>query len=151
MKHIKKYQKRKYQYHPKTKIKISKSLLLSIRIIDELTKNAIWAVGSLIDMAIDILSWINEKLGGLLTLGATEVQVIRGDALVDFIKQNQATGQYTAILLSQLNAMNNSVINVAMGDNRIIDNQMIRSDRGLSSEAKAQFKGQPQMKIKIAV
>ena len=151
MKHIKKYQKRKYQYHPKTKIKISKSLLLSIRIIDELTKNAIWAVGSLIDMAIDILSWINEKLEGLLTLGATEVQVIRGDALVDFIKQNQATGQYTAILLSQLNAMNNSVINVAMGDNRIIDDQMIRSDRGLSSEAKAQFKGQPQMKIKIAV
>lgn len=119
--------------------------------IGALIAAAIWAVGFVIEMATDILSWINGKLESLLNQGATEVQAIRGDALADFIKQNQATGQYTAISLSQLNAMNNSVINVAMGDNRIIDDQMIRSDRGLSSEAKAQFKGQPQMKIKIAV
>ncbi|MBE6320639.1 MAG: hypothetical protein E7075_06695 [Bacteroidales bacterium] len=119
--------------------------------IGALIAAAIWAVGFVIEMATDILSWINGKLESLLNQGATEVQAIRGDALADFIKQNQATGQYTEISLSQLNAMNNSVINVAMGDNRIIDDQMIRSDRGLSSEAKAQFKGQPQMKIKIAV
>lgn len=119
--------------------------------IGALIAAAIWAVGFVIEMATDILSWINGELESLLNQGATEVQAIRGDALADFIKQNQATGQYTEISLSQLNAMNNSVINVAMGDNRIIDDQMIRSDRGLSSEAKAQFKGQPQMKIKIAV
>ena len=46
--------------------------------------------------------------------------------------------------------MNNSVINVAMNGNSVVDDQMIRSNGGLSSSAKEQFKGQPTLKIKIA-
>ncbi len=111
---------------------------------------AIWAIGFFIDMVTDILSWINGKLESLLNSGAEEVDVVRGDALADFIKQNQATGRYTEISLSQLNAMNNSVINVAMNGNTVVDDQMIRSNGGLSSSAKSQFQGQPTLKIKIA-
>ena len=118
--------------------------------IGALIAAAIWAVGFVIDMVTDILSWIHGKLESLLNNGAEEVDVVRGDALADFIKQNQATGKYTKISLSQLNAMNNSVINVAMSGNSVVDDQMIRSDGGLSSSAKSQFKGQPTLKIKIA-
>lgn len=123
---------------------------LMVCAIGALIAAAIWAVGFVIDMVTDILSWINGKLESFLNSGAEEVDVVRGDALADFIKQNQATGKYTEISLSQLNAMNNSVINVAMSGNSVVDDQMIRSDGGLSSSAKSQFKGQPTLKIKIA-
>ena len=118
--------------------------------IGALIAAAIWAIGFVIDMVADILSWVYGKLESLLNSGAKEVDVVRGDALADFIKQNQATGKYTEISLSQLNAMNNSVINVAMNGNSVVDDQMIRSNGGLSSSAKEQFKGQPTLKIKIA-
>lgn len=126
-------------------------LELIICAIEALIKMAIWAVSFFIDIVTDILSWINGCLESLLGSGAKEVNAVRGDALADFIKQNQATGKYTEISLSQLNAMNNSVINVAMNDyGNIIDDQMIRSNGGLSQQAKAQFNGQPTLKIKIA-
>ena len=124
--------------------------LYSELFITILIADAIWAVDFFIDMVTDIGSWIIGKLKSLLNSGAEEVYVIRGDALADFIKQNQATGIYTKISLSQLNAMNNSVINVAMNGNTVVDEQMIRSNGGLSSSAKSQFQGLPTLKIKIA-
>ncbi len=112
---------------------------------------AIWAVGFLIDMVSDILEWINEKLESLLSDDAEEVDVVRGDALADFIKDGKRNGKYTEITLDQLNAMNKSVINVAMDENgEIVDDQMIRSNGGLSQQAAAQFRGQPTLKIKIS-
>ncbi|MBE6242046.1 MAG: hypothetical protein E7114_01325 [Bacteroidales bacterium] len=119
--------------------------------IGALIAAAIWAVGQVIDLATDILSWINGNIESLLDDGAKDVNVVRGDALSDFIKQNQATGKYTEISLDQLNAMHNSVINVATDrSGNVVDDQMIRSDKGLSREAKTQFNGQPTLKIKIA-
>jgi hypothetical protein len=111
---------------------------------------AIWAVGFVIDLVTDILSWINGRLEELLRAGATEADTIKGSALSDFIKQNQALGRYTEISLNDLNAMQNSVVNVAI-DSRgaIIDDQMIRSNGGLSSKTNAQFRGEPMLKIKI--
>lgn len=111
---------------------------------------AIWAVAFVIDLATDVLGWINDKLEELLEDGATEVNTIKGSALSDFIQQNQKQGRYTEISLSDLNAMRNSVVNVAM-DNKgaIIDDQMILSDGGLSSQSNAQFRGEPMLKIKI--
>ena len=111
---------------------------------------AIWAVAFVIDLVTDVLGWINNKLEELLDDGATEVNIIKGSALSDFIQQNQQQRRYTAISFSDLNAMHNSVINVAMdngGD--IIDDQMIRSNGGLSSLSNAQFRGEPILKIKI--
>lgn len=124
---------------------------LIICAIGALIEMAIWAVGFFIDILTDVLSWINGCLESLLGNGATEVDAVRGDALSDFIKQNQATGRYTEISLAQLNAMNNSVINVAVNKNgNVVDDQMIRSNGGLSQQAKVQFNGQPTLKIKIA-
>ena len=111
---------------------------------------AIWAVAFVIDLVTDVLGWINDKLEGLLNDGATEVNTIKGSALSDFIQQNQKQGRYTQISLSDLNAMRNSVVNVAMDKNgAIIDDQMIRSKGGLSSQSNAQFQGEPMLKIKI--
>ncbi len=111
---------------------------------------AIWAVSFVIDLVTDILGWINNKLEELLDEGTTEVNAIQGCALSEFIKQNQAAGRYTEISLNDLNAMRNSVVNVAMDQNgNITDDQMIRSNGGLSSQSQAQFNGQPILKIKI--
>lgn len=111
---------------------------------------AIWAVSFVIDLVTDILGWINDKLEELLKVGTSEVNTIQGGALSDFIKQNQAVGRYTEISLNDLNAMRNSVVNVAMDkDGNITDDQMIRSKGGLSSQSQAQFNGQPILKIKI--
>lgn len=111
---------------------------------------AIWAVSFVIDLVTDILGWINDKLEALLDDGTTEVNTIQGGALSEFIKQNQAAGKYTEISLNDLNAMQNSVVNVAMdAQGNITDDQMIRSNGGLSSQSQAQFNGQPILKIKI--
>lgn len=111
---------------------------------------AIWAVSFVIDLVTDILGWINDKLEELLDEGTTEVNTIQGGALSEFIKQNQAAGRYTEISLNDLNAMRNSVVNVAMdAQGNIIDDQMIRSNGGLSSQSQVQFNGQPILKIKI--
>ncbi len=46
--------------------------------------------------------------------------------------------------------MRNSVVNVAMDEyGNITDDQMIRSNGGLSAQSQSQFNGQPIMKIKI--
>lgn len=111
---------------------------------------AIWAVSFVIDLVTDILGWINDKLEALLDDDTTEVNTIQGGALSEFIKQNQAAGKYTEISLNDLNAMRNSVVNVAMdAQGNITDDQMIRSNGGLSSQSQAQFNGQPILKIKI--
>lgn len=111
---------------------------------------AIWAVNFVIDLVTDVLGWINDKLEEFQKVGTSEVNTIRGDALSDFIKQNQAAGRYTQISINDLNAMRNSVVNVAMDkDGNITDDQMIRSKGGLSSKLEAQFNNQPILKIKI--
>ena len=111
---------------------------------------AIWAVSFVIDLVTDILGWINDKLEELLNKKTTEVNTIQSGALIEFIKQNQAAGRYTEISLNDLNAMRNSVVNVAMdAQGNITDDQMIRSNGGLSSQSQAQFNGQPILKIKI--
>lgn len=113
---------------------------------------AIWAVAFVIDLVTDVLGWINDKLEELLDDGATEVNTIKGSALSDFIQQNQKEGRYTEISLSDLNAMRNSVVNVAMNNKgAIIDDQMIRSNGGLSSQSNEQFRGEPMLRIKIPV
>lgn len=124
---------------------------LIIYAIAGLIASAIWAVGFLIEMATDILSWINGNLEDLLKADAKEINIVRGDALANFIKQNQATGQYTQISLSQLNEISTSVINVAMNGNTVVDDQMIISNGGLSSDTKSEFNDKPTLKIKIAV
>ncbi len=119
-------------------------------IIGALIATAIYAIGAVIELAVDVLGWINGCLEELIDDGATEVNVVMGSAIGDFIRINQAQGNYTEITLSQLQAMDNSVINVANNNTEVQRTQMIRSDNGVSENTRRQFNGKDVMKVKIA-
>lgn len=111
---------------------------------------AIWAVGFVIDLVTDILGWINDRLDELLDDGATSVNVIDGNLLGNYILNEEAKGNVQVTSLSDLQALRNGVVNVATDDyGNIIDDQMIRSSGGLSSQAKSQFAGNSVLKIKL--
>jgi len=114
--------------------------------------SAVWSISEEIDIKTDVLSWINGRLESLLAGGATEVNVVQGNAFVDYIIQEQARGKYLEIKLSDSDIIEakNCVIIVVMDKNGdIIDNQMIRSKKGVSAQLHDMFKGQPVLKIKI--
>ncbi len=118
--------------------------------IGALIAAAIWAVGFLIDLFTDITQWINEKLEYLKRKGASEVYVISGKDLAPYIEEAKKRGNYTETTLDQLNALKSSVINVAMGrDGEIVEEQMIRSQGGMSANTRKQFQGKPILEIKI--
>lgn len=123
---------------------------LIVGLVGALIATAILAVGAVIELAADILSWIEDGLKELLDAGSTEVNVIKGSAIADFIRINQANGNYTEITYSQLKEMNTSVINVANNDSEAQKIQMIKSERGLSNNANEKFAGKDVLKIKIA-
>lgn len=123
---------------------------LIVGLVGALIATAILAVGAVIELAADILSWIDDGLKELLDAGSTEVNVIKGSAIADFVRINQANGNYTEITYSQLKEMNTSVINVANNDSEAQKIQMIKSERGLSNNANEKFAGKDVLKIKIA-
>lgn len=111
---------------------------------------AIWAVGFVIDLVTDILGWINDRLDELLDDGATSVNVIDGNLLGNYILNEEAKGNVQVTSLSDLQALRNGVVNVATDDyGNIIDDQMIRSSGGLSSQTRSQFAGNSVLKIKL--
>lgn len=111
---------------------------------------AIWAVGFVIDFVTDILGWINDRLDELLDDGATSVNVIDGNLLGNYILNEEAKGNVQVTSLSDLQALRNGVVNVATDDyGNIIDDQMIRSSGGLSSQTRSQFAGNSVLKIKL--
>lgn len=112
---------------------------------------AIWAVGFVIDLVTDILGWINDRLDELLDDGATSVNVIDGNLLGNYIEQEEAKGNVRVTSLSDLQALRNGVVNVATDDyGNIINDQMIRSSGGLSSQTKSQFAGKTLLKVKLS-
>lgn len=121
-----------------------------VGVIGMLFATAIFAVGAVIELAVDILGWIKGGLDELLDEGSTEVNVVMGSAMADFIRINQAQGNYTEISLSDLETLNNSVINVANNQTEVQRTQMIKSDNGLSAETKQQFRNKDVLKIKIS-
>ena len=118
-----------------------------VGVIGALIATAIFAVGAVIELAIDVLTWIDREL--FLSEGSTEVNIIRGSAIADYIKICQANGNYTEVSFEDVQAMRTGVVNVANNDEDIQRMQMVRSQDGLSSSANAQFKGKDVLKIKI--
>lgn len=119
-------------------------------VIGGLIATAIFAIGAVIELAVDILQWVQGGLEELLDDGCTEVNVIQGSAIADFIRVNQAQGNYTEISFGQLQAMDTGVVNVANNSTSVQKMQMIRSEKGLSEQSKAQFGNKDVLKIKIA-
>ena len=110
-----------------------------VAVIGGLIATAIFAVGAVLELAIDILSWIKSGIDELLDDGSTEVNIIKGSAIADFIRVNQAQGNYTEITFEQLQAMDTGAVNVANNDQEIQKMQMFRSEKGFSEKSQAQF------------
>ena len=116
----------------------------------QLISSSKWSLGPNIELVEDILGWINDNLEELTDDGTIEVNAINGEALNEFIKDNQQEGKYQEISNVVLNSLLNSVVIVALdGNGDITDNQMIRSKEGLSPQLLVQFNGQPILKIKM--
>lgn len=118
-----------------------------VGVIGTLLATAIFAVGAVIDLVADVFGWIDREL--FLQEGSTEVNIIRGSAIADYIKICQSSGNYTEVSFKDIEAMSNGVINVANNEEEIQRMQMVRSQEGLSASANAQFKGKDVLKIKI--
>lgn len=116
----------------------------------QLISSSKWSWGTNIELVEDILGWINDNLEELKDNGTIEVNAIKGEALNEFIKDNQQEGKYQEISNAVLNSLLNSVVIVALDENGdITEDQMIRSKEGLSPQLLIQFNGQPILKIKI--
>lgn len=108
------------------------------------------AISDYIELSTDVIGWINDNLEELKEKGASEVRVIDGEALAMFIVNNKNHHQYMDLLPKDLEALHDGVVLVAMnGSGSILHDQLILSSKGLSEEAKEQFKGYPIILIKI--
>lgn len=116
----------------------------------KLISSSKWSLGTNIELTEDILGWISDNLEELTDNGTIEVNAIKGEALNEFIKDNQQEGKYQKISNMVLNALFNSVVIVALNEcGDITSNQLIRSKEGLSPQSLTQFNGQPILTIKI--
>ena len=118
--------------------------------VTDLISNAIWAKDDVVEMSDDILPLINNDLESFKQNGATEVYVIKGVALSDFVKQNQKEGLYNDITSDDLNVIQNGIILIAMSESgNVVKAQMIRSQFGISNNLKKQFKNNELIKVKL--
>lgn len=116
--------------------------------VPALIQAAYEAVNGFIDWLNDILAKINESLNNYLNAGAKEVNVIKGSALSDFIRQNQQYApQYS---LSDLNKMRDSVINVGTNkDGDAVAGQMIHGQQGYGADTTRMFNGKNMIKVTL--
>ena len=119
--------------------------------VNSLFSSATWSVGANIDLPKDILGWINDNIEGLKENGATKVNVIRGETFVEFIVDNQRRHKYLEFTNMEIVKISKGVILVAMNDHgHIIDDQLILSTEGLSTESIKQFHDMPILTINLS-
>ncbi len=117
----------------------------------QLCSSATWSIGNSIDLVEDILGWINDNIDDLTIKKTSEINIIQGDALSEFITDKQQKGKCKEISPFVLNTLVNSVVVVAVDEyGNITYDMMIRSNRGLSEQSLEKFSGQPILKIKIS-
>lgn len=116
----------------------------------ELIKNAAWAKGDVIEFSDDIVPWINDNLETIRRQGAKKVFVAKGVALSDFVKQSQKNGVYDEISSDDKNAIQNSIILIAMNSkDDVVAAQMIRSQFGISNETDKKFNGESLINVEL--
>lgn len=116
----------------------------------ELIMNAVWAKSDVIDFSDDIVPWINNNLETISKQDAQKVLVVKGVALSDFVKQSQKNGSYEDISSDDKNAIQNSVILIAMNSkDAVVTAQMIRSHFGISNETDKKFNGESLINVKL--
>ena len=120
--------------------------------INSLFSSATWSVGANIDLFTDILGWINDNLEGLKENGAIKVNAVRGDAFAEFIINGQRRHKYLGFSNREIEKISNGVIIVAMdAQGRQIDDHLILSTEGLSTETIKQFHDMPILTINLPI
>lgn len=120
--------------------------------VNLLFSSATWSVDPNVDLLTDILGWINDSHEGLKKNGATAVNAVRGDALAEFIVNGQRRHKYLEFSNREIEKISNGVILVAMdSQNRLIDNHLILSTEGLSTDTIKQFNDKPILKINLPI
>lgn len=116
----------------------------------ELISKALWAKGDVLELADDVVPWINNGMENFKRNGATEVFIVKGVALSDFVKQRQEEGYDKEITSDDLNVIQNSTIQIVINDKgKLIVAQMIRAQFGISNDSDKQFQGQKMIKVKL--
>lgn len=95
----------------------------------------------------DIISWINENLEELLNKSVTEIDVVRGDALCNFLRKAQT--EYDKYLECSI-PNEKSVILVALTkEGKMVSDYTICYEGNLPLCLEMLFKEQPTLKIKL--
>ena len=116
----------------------------------ELISKALWAKGDVLELADDVVPWINNGMENFKRNGATEVFIVKGVALSDFVKQRQEEGYDKEITSDDLNVIQNSTIQIVINDKgKLIVAQMIRAQFGISNDSDKQFQGKKMIKVKL--
>jgi hypothetical protein len=120
-------------------------------IVGAIVATALYAVDAVLSLAVDLVGWITGNQEEIVQQGATEVNVVMGSALSDFIRTNQQKGNYTEVSFDQLKTMDKGIVNVASKpDGEAVKVQMITSQEGLSAESVEAFNGKSVMKVKLS-
>ena len=120
--------------------------------VNILFSSATWSVGPNVDLLTDILEWINDNLEGLKENGVTKVNAVRGDALAEFIVNGQRRHKYLEFSNREIEQISNGVILVAMDtQNLLINDHLILSTEGLSTETIKQFHDMPILTINLPI
>lgn len=122
-----------------------------VHLVGYIVATAIFAVAAVLDLAVDLVDWITGNQEEIKQQGGSEVNVLMGSALSDYIRENQASGKYTEISFDQLKSMDKGIINVANKENGdVVKVQMITSQEGLSKESVDTFQGNPRLKVSLS-
>lgn len=119
-------------------------------ILGLLFATVIFAVGAVLEFAVDVLNWLLGVEDDIRQAGGTHVHVLDGSVFVEYIESQKAQGNTIEMTLDQAKQMRNSVVNVATDEsgNVVRDPQMI-SGQSVSGPTKEQFNGRPVISIKI--
>lgn len=119
-------------------------------ILGLLFATVIFAVGAVLEFAVDVLNWLFGVEDDVRQAGGTQVHVLDGSVFVEYIEIQKAQGNTVTMTIDQAKQMRNSVINVPTDDsgNVVCDPQMI-SGQKMSDATKAKFDGKPIISIQM--
>lgn len=113
--------------------------------ISLLLQGAIWLIGAVLTLASGVVDWINNKIedwwGDKETAHANgaKATIVNGEALSNFISQQQKTGNYREISLDELNQIQKSTINIMSDKNNQGEAEMIGAEKGYDNDLRNDF------------
>lgn len=123
--------------------------------ISLLLQGAIWLIEAVLTLATGVVDWINNKIeywwGDKEEAHANgaKATIVNGEALSNFISQQQRTGNYREISLDELDQIQKSAINIMSDRNNQGEAEMIGAEKGYGEDVKAFFNGKGYVSISV--